>query len=97
MRQILLDHARRAHAEKRGGGMTMITIEAASPVSAPDIVDVLSLDQALEELAAMDERLCRIVELKFFAGLTIAETAEALDMSSCHRRTRLGRRESLAL
>ena len=62
--------------------MTMVTLEAASPVSAPDLVDVLSLDQALEELASMDERLCRVVELKFFAGLTIAETAEALDMSS---------------
>ena len=81
MRQILVDHARRAQAEKRGGGMTMITLEAASPVSVPNIVDVLALDQALEELASMDERLCRVVELKFFAGLTIDETAEALDVS----------------
>jgi RNA polymerase sigma factor (TIGR02999 family) len=56
MRQILVDQARRSQAEKRGGGLTMVTIEAASPASAPNIVDVLALDQALEELASMDER-----------------------------------------
>ena len=81
MRQILVDQARRAQAEKRGGGMTMVTLEAAAAGSAPNIVDVLALDQALEGLASMDERLCRVVELKFFAGLTIDETAEALDIS----------------
>ena len=81
MRQILVDHARRAHAEKRGGGMTMITVEEVSPAFAPNIVDVLALDQALEELASMEERLCRVVELRFFAGLTIDEAAEALDVS----------------
>jgi RNA polymerase sigma-70 factor (ECF subfamily) len=81
MRQILVDHARRAHAEKRGGYMTIISVEAEPPVLAPSLVDVLALDQALEELALMDERLCRVVELKFFAGLTIDETAEALDVS----------------
>ncbi|HEY6360996.1 MAG TPA: sigma-70 family RNA polymerase sigma factor [Vicinamibacterales bacterium] len=81
MRQILVDQARRAQADKRGGGLTMVTLEAASPASAPNIVDVLALDHALEELASMDERLCRVVELKFFAGLTIDETAEALDVS----------------
>jgi RNA polymerase sigma factor (TIGR02999 family) len=81
MRQILVDHARRAEADKRGGGLTMVTLEEASPLSAPNMVDLLALDQALEELASMDERLCRVVELKFFAGLTIDETAEALDVS----------------
>ena len=81
MRQILVDQARRAQAEKRGGGVTMVTLEGAAPASAPNIVDVLALDQALEELASMDERLCRVVELKFFAGLTIDETAEALEVS----------------
>jgi RNA polymerase sigma-70 factor (ECF subfamily) len=81
MRQILVDHARRAHAEKRGGHMTIISVEADPPVLAPSLVDVLALDQALEALALMDERLCRVVELKFFAGLTIDETAEALDLS----------------
>ena len=81
MRQILVDHARRAHADKRGGHMTIISVEAEPPLQAPDIVDVLALDQALEELALMDARLCRVVELKFFAGLTIDEMAEALDVS----------------
>ena len=82
MRQILVDQARRAQAEKRGGGVTMVTLEGATPASAPNIVDVLALDQALEELASMDERLCRVVELKFFAGLTIDETAAALEVSA---------------
>jgi RNA polymerase sigma factor (TIGR02999 family) len=81
MRQILVDHARRAQADKRGGGQTMVTLEMATPASAPNIVDVLVLDQALDELATMDERLCRVVELKFFAGLTIDETSEALGVS----------------
>ena len=81
MRQILVDQARRSLAEKRGGGLTMITPRAVSPISAPNIVDMLALDQALEELASMDARLCRVVELKFFAGLTIDETAEALEVS----------------
>jgi RNA polymerase sigma factor (TIGR02999 family) len=82
MRQILVDQARRAQADKRGGGQTMVTLEGDSPASTPNIVDVLALDRALEELAAMDERLCRVVELKFFGGLTIDETAGALDVSS---------------
>jgi RNA polymerase sigma factor (TIGR02999 family) len=81
LRQILVDHARRAQADKRGGGQTMVTLEMATPASAPNIVDVLVLDQALDELATMDERLCRVVELKFFAGLTIDETSEALGVS----------------
>ena len=82
MRQILVDHARRAEADKRGGGLTIVTLEETSPLSAPNQVDVLALDEALQELKSMDERLCRVVELKFFAGLTINETAEALEVSS---------------
>ena len=61
--------------------MTIIAIDAESPVVAPDIVDVLALDWALEELTSMEERLCRVVELKFFGGLTIVETAQVLDVS----------------
>jgi RNA polymerase sigma factor (TIGR02999 family) len=81
MRQILVDHARRARADKRGGDVTMVTLESAALTSTPNVVDVLTLDLALQELSAMDERLCRVVELKFFAGLTIDETAEALEVS----------------
>jgi RNA polymerase sigma factor (TIGR02999 family) len=81
MRQILVDQARRARADKRGGGETVVTLESATPSAAPNIVDVLALDEALEELASMDERLCRVVELKFFAGFTIDELARTLNVS----------------
>jgi RNA polymerase sigma factor (TIGR02999 family) len=81
MRQILVDHARRDQAAKRGRGVTIVTIDAESPAVAPNIIDMLALDQALEELTSMEERLGRVVELKFFAGLTIDEAAEALDVS----------------
>jgi RNA polymerase sigma factor (TIGR02999 family) len=81
MRQILVDHARRAHAGKRGGGVTLIAIDSGSPAVTPDIVDVLALDRALEELTRVEERLCRVVEFRFFAGLTIDETAATLGVS----------------
>ena len=81
MRQILVDHARRRRAEKRGGGAGMLTLEDVSPAASPNIVDVIALDVALDELARVEERLCRVVELKFFAGLTIDETAIALEVS----------------
>ena len=82
MRQILVDHARRAHAGKRGGGVTLIAIDSGSPAVTPDLVDVLALDRALEELTMVEERLCRVVEFRFFAGLTIDETAATLGVSA---------------
>ena len=82
MRQVLVDHARRQRADKRGGGATMLTLDQVPAGVSPNVVDVLALDTALEELAALDERLCRVVELKFFAGLTIDETAAALDVAA---------------
>ena len=82
MRQILVDHARRQHAEKRGGGVTMVSLEEVSPAAQPQRVDVLALDQALEALSAIDPRQCSVVELRFFAGLDIDEAAEALGISS---------------
>jgi RNA polymerase sigma-70 factor (ECF subfamily) len=82
MRQILVDHARRQHADKRGGGVTMVSLEDASPAAQPQSVDVLALDQALEALSAIDPRQCGVVELRFFAGLDIDEAAEALGISS---------------
>lgn len=82
MRQILVDHARRKQAKKRGGGETLITLADAMPALRTSIVDVLALDAALTELTALDPRLGRVVELKFFAGLNIDETADALDISS---------------
>jgi RNA polymerase sigma factor (TIGR02999 family) len=82
MRQILVDHARKKHATKRGAGATVISLSDAA--AAPDIalVDVLTVDDALVELAALDARLCQVVELKFFAGMSIAETAQALKVST---------------
>ena len=81
MRQILVDHARRRRAEKRGGGATMLTLEDVSPAASRNMVDIIALDVALDGLARVEERLCRVVELKFFAGLTINETAVALEVS----------------
>ena len=81
MRQILVDQARRRRAGKRGGGPTLLALNPETPDPSRDPVDVLALDAALDELGRLDERLARVVELKFFAGLTIAETAAALKVS----------------
>jgi RNA polymerase sigma factor (TIGR02999 family) len=81
MRQILVDHARRQQADKRGGGSTMLSLDEVSPVAQPASVDVLALDQALEALSSIDSRQCQVVELRFFAGLNIDETADALGIS----------------
>ena len=82
MRQVLVDHARRQRAEKRGGGVTMLTLDQIPAGVSPNMVDVLALDAALGDLAALDERLCQVVELKYFAGLTIDETASALNVAA---------------
>jgi RNA polymerase sigma factor (TIGR02999 family) len=82
MRQILVDQARRRHADKRGGGVTMMHLGEVSPVTPNSNVDVLALDEALEALARIDPRPCRVVELRFFAGLTTPETAAALKVST---------------
>lgn len=83
MRQVLVDHARRKRSDKRGGSATRITLDGVSAPSRaqPADVDVIDLDRALEALSALDERMARVVELKFFVGLTLEETAEALDVS----------------
>jgi RNA polymerase sigma factor (TIGR02999 family) len=81
MRQILVDHARRQRADKRGGGATMMTLDDVSPAAQPASVDVLAVDQALAALASIDARQSHVVELRFFAGLNIDEAAEALGMS----------------
>jgi len=83
MRRILVDHARSRDAAKRGGGQTLV-IDGIDTVAAgftPMNIDVLALDLALEKLAAVDERQSRLVELRFFAGLTVEETAEILGIA----------------
>ena len=81
MRRILVDFARQEHLAKRGGTMVRVTFEDASLKSEPRSVDLIALDQALEKLKAIDARRSRIVELRFFGGLTIEETAEVVGVS----------------
>jgi RNA polymerase sigma factor (TIGR02999 family) len=81
MRQVLVDHARRKRSDKRGGGATKITLSGVAAAAQALDVDVLDLDNALEELAALDDRMARVVELKFFVGMTLEETAESLQVS----------------
>ena len=84
MRRILVDHARRQQREKHGGHTTQVAIDEAVEASAPpamDAVDALALDRALEKLAGLDPDQARLVELRFFGGLTIEETAAALGIS----------------
>jgi RNA polymerase sigma factor (TIGR02999 family) len=83
MRRILVDHARGRLAEKRGGGMRQITLGDAEQDAAQrdDAVDILDLHEALERLAELDPQQGRIVELRYFGGLNIDETAESLGIS----------------
>ena len=80
MRQILMNHARDRGALKRGGDWARVTLDGAPASGAPD-VDLLDLNAALEVLETLDERQCRIVELRFFGGLSVSETAMLLDVS----------------
>jgi len=82
MRQVLLDYARQRHAGKRGGeGAQKIEIDAERLVSDDRLEEVLALDEVLDRLAAMDPQQARIVELRFFAGLNVEETAEVMGIS----------------
>ncbi|HEX7807965.1 MAG TPA: sigma-70 family RNA polymerase sigma factor [Thermoanaerobaculia bacterium] len=81
MRNILIDHARRKHSEKRGGGWTRITLSRAFAAPDEDRVDIIVLDDALTRLAAIFPQQARIVELRYFTGMTIEETAEVMHVS----------------
>jgi RNA polymerase sigma factor (TIGR02999 family) len=81
MRQILVEHARARDAEKRGGERRRITLDDAVASGQPLDADLLAVDQALERLAGRNPQHARIVELRFFGGLTTEETAEALGIS----------------
>ncbi|MGH9371892.1 MAG: sigma-70 family RNA polymerase sigma factor [Vicinamibacterales bacterium] len=90
MRRILVDHARARHAGKRGGSVTRLSLEEAldeshddpgAPGAAQSAADVLEIDLALERLSKVDPDQARIVELRFFAGLTVEETAHILKRS----------------
>jgi RNA polymerase sigma factor (TIGR02999 family) len=82
MRQILVDHARNHRADKRGGGAFKLTLSDALEQARPVDVDVVALDDALKALAEIDPQQSRVVELKFFAGLTNEDTSEILGISA---------------
>ena len=82
MRRVLVDHARAHGYRKRGGGAQRVTLHEALLASPEPSLDILALDRALEALAAVDERKSRIVELRFFGGLSVEETAEVLHFSN---------------
>jgi RNA polymerase sigma factor (TIGR02999 family) len=81
MRRILVEHARRRDADKRGGSHVRIQLDEALAVANETDVDLLAIDEALDRLAAIDPQQARVVELRFFSGLTVEETAAALGVS----------------
>jgi RNA polymerase sigma factor (TIGR02999 family) len=83
MRRILIDHARRRLREKRGGDVTKVPIDGV-PITAPDsadVVDLIAVDRALQDLERLDPAQARIVELRFFGGMTVEETADVVGVS----------------
>ncbi len=92
MRQILIDHARTRDAEKRGGGAAKLPLEAADGVAAQSPSKIIAVDEALEELARTDALKARLIEMRFFGGMTAEESAEALQLSvnDVRRHLRLG-------
>ncbi len=82
MRRILVDYARARLTAKRGGGLETVTLDEAVGLTTEQEIDVIALDQSLEALAKIDERQSRLVELRFFAGLTVEETAAVLGVGT---------------
>jgi RNA polymerase sigma-70 factor (ECF subfamily) len=82
MRRVLVDHARAHGYQKRGGGVEHVTFDEALAASQQTDVDLLALDRALETLAAVDSRKSRVIELRFFGGLSVEETAQVLHVST---------------
>ena len=80
MRQVLVDRLRHHAADKRDGGRRPLALDQALDVAAADNLELLQLDQCLRQLDALDPRAARIVELRYFAGLTLQQTAEVLDL-----------------
>jgi len=81
MRRILVDHARSRGYEKRGGGAAAVALDDAVVAATEPGMNFVALDDALQDLARLDARKSRVVELRFFGGLSVAETADALDIS----------------
>ncbi|MCC6393590.1 MAG: sigma-70 family RNA polymerase sigma factor [Bryobacterales bacterium] len=81
IRRILVDHARAVHREKRGGGAPSVVLDDALHISEKKSFELIALDDALQGLAKLDAQQSRVVELRFFAGLTVEETAEVMQGS----------------
>jgi RNA polymerase sigma factor (TIGR02999 family) len=81
MRRILVSMARARHAGKRGGEARQVSLDEALVVSEERAAELVALDEAMNELAALDPRRCRVVELRYFGGLSVEETAEVLKIS----------------
>lgn len=81
MRQILVDHARARQAVKRGADQLRISLSDMEASVENNVSDLLALDEALNRLEETDERMCKMIEMRYFGGLTITETAEALGVS----------------
>jgi RNA polymerase sigma-70 factor (ECF subfamily) len=81
MRRILVDYARSKGSQKRGGGAMKVTFDEGLPVAGEPAMDLVALDDALDALATMDERKSRVIELRFFGGLSVEETATVLAVS----------------
>jgi RNA polymerase sigma-70 factor, ECF subfamily len=81
MRRILVDHARTHNRVKRGSGAQMVSLDEAVAIAEQRAPDLIELDRALDALEAFDERKSRVVEMRYFGGLSVEETAEVLDVS----------------
>ena len=81
MRRILVDHARKRNAAKRGGDAVRVTLDEVVQGAGQQNLDLIAVDEALTRLAALDAQQARVVELRFFGGLTVEETAEVLGVS----------------
>ena len=81
MRHILVDHARARHYQKRGGDAQRVTFDEGLGVTSEPGPDLVALDEALQSLAKFDERKSRVIEMRFFGGLTVEETASVLKVS----------------
>jgi len=92
MRQILVDHARKHRSAKRGGGVDKLSIDEIIGLGTDKPADIIALDDALKTLAEIDERKAKVIELRFFGGLSVEETAVALGVSPAT----IGREQRLA-
>ena len=81
MRHLLVDHARKRSAEKRGGGLTPLTLQDQHSAADNDAMAVLTLDLAIKDIAEIDPLLGQIIECRYFAGLSVVDTAEVLGTS----------------